>query len=80
VLRGVTKVLAMVALVLLVSAGGVAAADAPSEAAIVIKLPPSMTPAEVKQLVGDLQAKGATLAPATASPATRTAQPLRPPA
>jgi small-conductance mechanosensitive channel len=61
-LRGVTKVVAMLALVLLVGGRAVAAADAPSEPAIVIKLPPAMTSAEVKQLVSELQAKGATLA------------------
>lgn len=60
----------MLALVLLVGGGAVAAADAPSEPAIVIELPPTMTPAEVKQLVGDLQAKGATLAPSPATAAT----------
>ena len=62
-----SKVAAILALALLVGGGAVAAADAPGEPAIVIKLPATMTQAEVRQLVGDLQAKGATLAP---SPAT----------
>lgn len=62
----------LVALTLLLRGGAVDAADTPVEPAIVIKLPSTMTPAEVKQLVGDLEAKGATLAasPITASPAT----------
>jgi hypothetical protein len=61
-----------VTLTLLLHGGAVDAADTPVEPAIVIKLPSTMTPAEVRQLVGDLEAKGATLAasPITASPAT----------
>jgi moderate conductance mechanosensitive channel len=62
----------LVTLTLLLHGGAVDAADTPAEPAIVIKLPPTMTSAEVRQLVGDLEAKGATLAPSptTAPPAT----------
>jgi small-conductance mechanosensitive channel len=48
---------------LLLPGGTVAAAEAPTEPAIVLRLPPTVTPDEVKQLVSDLAAKGATTVP-----------------
>src|SRR5215468_12484832 len=60
----------LLTLVLLAPGVALAAAEAP---AIVIQLPPTMTPDEVKQLVGELTAKGATIAPppAVAAPASQ---------
>src|SRR5260221_14423276 len=60
----------LLALVLLAPGVALAAAEAP---ATMIQLPPTMTPDEVKQLVGELVAKGATIAPppAAAAPASQ---------
>ncbi|MBV8653237.1 MAG: mechanosensitive ion channel [Alphaproteobacteria bacterium] len=53
-----------VTLVLLLQGGAVAAAEAPAAGpSVVLQLPPTMTADEVKQVLGDLAAKGATLAP-----------------
>lgn len=60
--------LGALAMILLLQAGTAVAADPSAEPTLVIKLPSTMTPDELKQLVGELAAKGATVAPPPAAP------------
>jgi hypothetical protein len=59
----------LLAFMVLLQCGTIYAADAP---AIVINLPPAMTADDVKQLVGELSVKGATIAPPSTPPTTGT--------